>query len=258
MVGLANKIRKLMVQAINDYDMLEDGDRVMVCVSGGKDSTLLLYLLNQIRIRSKINFTVDGLMLDQKQPGFDADAYCLWVAEQGLNLKIIGRDTYSIVTEKVPEGKTFCSLCSRLRRGILYNYAHENGYTKMALGHHRDDLNQTLLLNMFFAGTLSAMPPKLLSDDKRNVVLRPLSYVPEKLLIELQQEMGFPVIPCNLCGSQDGMQRQKMKEMLKNLEKEIPDLGASMLNAQKNVRKTQLSDKDLWDFSALERTVAQD
>ena len=194
---------------------------------------------------------------NQKQPGFDAAAYCEWVASQGLNLKIIGRDTYSIVTEKVPEGKTFCSLCSRLRRGILYDYAYENGYTKMALGHHRDDLNQTLLLNLFFSGKLSGMPPKLLSDDKRNVVIRPLSYVPEELLIELQHEIGFPVIPCNLCGSQDGMQRQKMKEMLRNLEKEIPNLGATMLNAQKNVRKTQLLDKELWDFSDLKRKILE-
>jgi tRNA 2-thiocytidine biosynthesis protein TtcA len=257
MSELTSKVRKLMVQGINDFDMLHDGDRVMVCVSGGKDSTLLLYLLNQIRIKSKIDFTVDGLMLDQKQPGFDASAYCEWIAKQGLNLKIIGRDTYSIVKEKVPEGKTFCSLCSRLRRGILYEYAYKNGYTKMALGHHRDDLNQTLMLNLFFAGKLSGMPPKLLSDDKRNVLIRPLSYVPEKLLIELQHEMGFPVIPCNLCGSQDGMQRQKMKEMLNNLEKEIPNLGATMLNAQKNVRTSQLSDKDLWDFSALERAITE-
>jgi tRNA 2-thiocytidine biosynthesis protein TtcA len=254
MVDREIKIRRQIVQAISDYDMLEDGDRVLVCISGGKDSTILFHMLNEIRKKSKINFTVDGLMLDQKQPGFDASAYCEWMAKQGLNVKIISRDTYSVVTEKVPEGKTFCSLCSRLRRGILYNYAHEQGYTKMALGHHRDDMNQTLLLNLFFAGKLSGMPPKLLSDDERNVVIRPMAYVAEKHLIELQHRMEIPVIPCNLCGSQDGMQRQKMKEMLRNLESEIPNLGATMLNAQKNVRKTQLMDKDLWDFSQLNKS----
>jgi tRNA 2-thiocytidine biosynthesis protein TtcA len=253
MAELTTKVRKLMVQAINDYDMLEEGDRVMVCVSGGKDSTLLYYLLNEIRRRSKIKFTLDGVMLDQKQPGFSASDYCEWMAKKGLNIKIISRDTYSIVTEKTPEGKTFCSLCSRLRRGILYDYAHKNGYTKMALGHHRDDLNQTLMLNLFFSGKLSGMPPKLLSDDKRNVVIRPLSYVPEEFLIELRDEMCFPVIPCNLCGSQDGMQRQKMKDMLKVFESSIPDLGSTMLNAQKNIRPSQLLDKDLWDFSKLKR-----
>lgn len=251
MAAVKDKIRKLMVKAIDEYSMLEDGDRVMVCVSGGKDSTLLLYLLNEIRHKSKINFTVDGVLLDQKQPGFDASKYCEWVASQGLNLKIIGKDTYSIVQEKVPEGKTFCSLCSRMRRAVLYDYAHENGYTKMALGHHRDDLNQTLLLNMFFSGKICGMPPKLLSDDKRNVVIRPLAFVPESSLIELQKMMNFPVIPCNLCGSQDGLQRQKMKEMLKTLEIEVPNLGNTMLNAQKNIRKSQLLDKDLWDFSSL-------
>ena len=257
MADLANKIRKLMVQAINEYDMLVDGDRVMVCVSGGKDSTLLLYLLDQIRKRSKTDFTVDGVMLDQKQPGFDASFYCEWVASQGLNLKVISEDTYSIVKEKIPEGKTYCSLCSRLRRGILYDYAYDNGYTKMALGHHRDDLNQTLLLNLFFSGKLAGMPPKLLSDDKRNVIIRPLSFVSEEMLIELQNEIKFPIIPCNLCGSQDGLQRQHMKQILKDLEMKNPNLGNTMLKAQRNIRLSQLADTDLWDFEALRRELLE-
>ncbi|MCM8534105.1 MAG: tRNA 2-thiocytidine(32) synthetase TtcA, partial [Lentisphaeraceae bacterium] len=167
------------------------------------------------------------------------------------NLKVIAEDTYSIVKEKLPEGKTYCSLCSRLRRGVLYNYAHDNGYTKMALGHHRDDLNQTLMMNLFFSGKISGMPPKLLSDDKRNVVIRPLSYVPEELIVEFQNELTIPVIPCNLCGSQDGLQRQKIKDLLTSLEKENPNLANTMLNAQKNIRQSQLLDKSLWDFEAL-------
>lgn len=255
MSGTSSKIRKLMVQAISDYSMLSDGDRIMVCVSGGKDSTVLLYMLNEIRKKSKINFNVDGVMLDQKQPGFDAGKYCEWVAKQGLNLKIISEDTYSIVKEKIPEGKTYCSLCSRLRRGVLYNYAFDNGYTKMALGHHRDDLNQTLIMNLFFAGKVAGMPPKLLSDDKRNVVIRPLSYVPEDFIIEFQKEIAMPVIPCNLCGSQDGLQRQKVKELLRNLESENPNLANTLLNAQKNIRISQMLDKSLWDFSILDQEI---
>ena len=207
--------------------------------------------MDQIRRKSKIDFTVDGVMLDQKQPGFDASKYCEWIGRQGLNLKIIAEDTYSIVKEKVPEGKTYCSLCSRMRRAVLYDYAHKNGYTKMALGHHRDDMNQTLLMNMFFSGKICGMPPKLLSDDKRNVLIRPMAYVAEKDLISLQEEINFPVIPCNLCGSQDGLQRQKMKELLNRLENEHPNIGNTMLNAQKNVRKSQLLDKALWDFESL-------
>lgn len=255
MSGTSSKIRKLMVQAISDYSMLSDGDRIMVCVSGGKDSTVLLYMLNEIRKKSKINFNVDGVMLDQKQPGFDAGKYCEWVAKQGLNLKIISEDTYSIVKEKIPEGKTYCSLCSRLRRGVLYKYAFDNGYTKMALGHHRDDLNQTLIMNLFFAGKVAGMPPKLLSDDKRNVVIRPLSYVPEDFIIEFQKEIAMPVIPCNLCGSQDGLQRQKVKELLRNLESENPNLANTLLNAQKNIRISQMLDKSLWDFSILDQEI---
>jgi len=251
MKNLSARIRKLIAQALNDYSMIQDGDRVLVGVSGGKDSSILFFLLNEIRKKSKVNFTVDGVMLDQKQPGFDAAEYCEWVGSQGFNLKIIGEDTYSIVKEKVPEGKTYCSLCSRLRRGVLYNYAYEQGYNKLALGHHRDDMNQTLMLNLFFSGKIAAMPPKLLSDDKRNVVIRPLCYVPEDLIIKFKEELNMPVIPCNLCGSQDGMQRQKVKDLLKRLEKEIPNLGNTMLNSQKNIRVSQMLDKSLWDFDSL-------
>ena len=172
-MNLEEKIRKKVVSAISDYDMLEEGDRVMVAVSGGKDSSILLLMLNEIQKRAKFSFTVDAVILDQKQPGFDCHKFAEWLGERGLGLKIIEEDTYSIVTDKVEEGKTFCGLCSRLRRGILYNYAHANGYNKIALGHHRDDLLETVLMNMFFNGRISSMPPKLKSDDGRNTVIRP-------------------------------------------------------------------------------------
>lgn len=248
---LAVSIRKQMVQAIADFNMIEDGDHVMVCVSGGKDSSILLVLLNEIRKKAPYNYTLEAVMLDQKQPGFEAGAYANWVAAQDIKLTILERDTYSVVKEKITNG-VYCSLCSRLRRGILYDHAVAHGFTKMALGHHRDDLSETLLMNLFYTGKIASMPPKLKSDDGRNILTRPLSYVAEADLIELAKVWNFPVIPCNLCGSQEGMKRKKIKRLLRELEKDIPQIGNSMLKAMSNVHKSQLLDQNLWDFARLE------
>jgi len=246
----ALKVRKQITQALSDFKMLEEGDRVMVCCSGGKDSSILLALLSEIRRRAPFNFDLEAVMLDQKQPGFNPRDFSEWVASLGLKLTIIERDTYSIVKEKVTTG-TYCSLCSRLRRAILYDHAVDHGFTKLALGHHRDDANQTLLLNLFYSGKISSMPPKLKSDDARNILVRPLHYVAEADLIELSQEWKMPIIPCNLCGSQEGMKRQMLKKWLQEMEQKIPGLHASLLTAQGDVHESQLSDLRLWDFANL-------
>ncbi|MFZ4402777.1 MAG: tRNA 2-thiocytidine(32) synthetase TtcA [Pseudobdellovibrionaceae bacterium] len=245
---LALKIRKQIVQALNDFSMLQNQDHVMVCVSGGKDSSILLALLTEIQRRAEIEFTLQAVMLDQKQPGFSATAFSDWVQALGVPLKIIERDTYSIVKEKT-QGSTYCALCSRLRRAILYDHAFENKFTKMALGHHREDLLQTLLLNLFYSGKIASMPAKLLSDDKRNVVIRPLAYVAEKDLQELATAWQVPIIPCNLCGSQEGLKRKKVEELLQQLEGTIPNVRASMLTALSQVQASQLLDSDLWNFT---------
>lgn len=248
---LAVQIRKQIVAAIADYNLIEEGDKLMVCTSGGKDSSILLALLTEIQRRAPYRYELEAVILDQKQPGFDVSAFRSWVEnEVGVKLHVVERDTYSIVTEKIKDG-VYCSLCSRLRRAILYDYAIDNGFTKMALGHHRDDANQTLLLNLFYTGKLSGMPAKLRSDDGRNILVRPLIYVPEEQLTELATDWKFPIIPCNLCGSQEGMKRQRMKRLLKDLQKEIPHIGQSMLTAQTNVRPTQLLDQNLIDFKNL-------
>ncbi len=247
--SLAVKIRKLITKAFNDFDMIQENDKIMVCVSGGKDSTILTLMLKEIQRRSPIHFSFCAILLDQKQPGFDANFFKQFMDFHQIEFKIIEADTYSIVKEKIPAGNTYCSLCSRLRRGVLYNYAHENNFTKMMLGHHRDDLLETLLMNMFYSGKLSAMPAKLKSDDGRNIVLRPMVYVAEKDLIELRDLWNFPVIPCKLCGSEDGAKRQKMTNLLDQLEKETPDIRSNMLNALTNVESSQLLDKDLFDFN---------
>lgn len=248
---LAVQIRKQIVKAIADYSLIQEGDKVMVCTSGGKDSSILLALLGEIRRRAPYHYDIEAVILDQKQPGFQVNAFKDWVENKvGVKLHIVERDTYSIVTEKITNG-VYCSLCSRLRRAILYDYAVDQGFTKMALGHHRDDVNQTLLLNLFYTGKVSSMPPKLKSDDGRNIVVRPLIYVPEDDLNALAKEWAFPIIPCNLCGSQEGMKRQRMKRLLKDLEKEIPNIANSMLTAQTNLRPSQLLDQELWDFEGL-------
>jgi tRNA 2-thiocytidine biosynthesis protein TtcA len=250
---LATKVRKQIVQALNDFNMIADGDKIAVAVSGGKDSSILVALLNEIRKRSERKFTIQAMLLDQKQPGFDATAFRVWIESLGIELKILERDTYTIVKEKTPAGAVYCTLCSKFRRAILYDYAHDHGFTKMALGHHRDDLIETTLLNLFYIGQLASMPAKLKSDDGRNIVLRPLAYVAEKDLKQLALDWGFPVIPCNLCGSQETLKRKKMKKLVSELEKEIPNIGASILSALGNARPSHLLDHKLWDFENLRK-----
>lgn len=251
---LAIKIRKQITEALHAFNMLEEGDKLLVCVSGGKDSSILLALLNQIQKKAPFNFTIEAAILDQGHPGFDPKPFQQWVESQNIKLHILTKDTYSIVKEKVTDG-VYCSLCSRLRRGILYTFAFENNFTKLALGHHRDDMNETLLMNLFFTGKLASMPPKLKSDDGRNLLIRPLAYTAEKDIEQLAKEWNFPIIPCNLCGSQDGMKRQKVKKLLRDLEKEIPEIGNSMLGALGNVHASQLLDKNLWDFENLNKEI---
>lgn len=249
---LAVRIRKDITRAISDYDMIQNGDRLMVCVSGGKDSSILLASLTEIRRRAERKFELEAVILDQKQPGFSIEAYRAWVESLGVRFTVVERDTYSIVTDKIKDG-TYCSLCSRLRRAILYDHAVDNGFTKLVLGHHRDDLIETAMLNLFYTGKLAAMPPKLKSDDGRNILIRPMCYVAEKDLSQLAQDWGIPLIPCNLCGSQDGLKRKRMKRLMNDLENEIPAIRSSVLTALGNVKPSQLMDKDIWDFNSLQR-----
>ncbi len=248
----AVRIRKEIVRAVSDFDMIQAGDRLMVCVSGGKDSSVLLALLTEIQRRAERKFELEAVILDQKQPGFDAEAFKAWVASIGVKLTVVERDTYSIVTEKVKDG-TYCSLCSRFRRAILYDHAVANGFTKVVLGHHRDDVIETALLNLFYSGKLASMPPKLKSDDGRNILIRPLCYVPETDLAAVAHDWKIPIIPCNLCGSQEGLKRKRMKRLMRELEQEIPHISASVVNALSNVKPSQLLDRDLWDFDALQK-----
>jgi tRNA 2-thiocytidine biosynthesis protein TtcA len=245
-------LRRDVGRAIADFNMIEDGDLVMVCLSGGKDSYTLLEILRNLQQHAPIKFDLHAVNLDQKQPGFPQEILPGYLQDQGVDFKILEQDTYSIVTEKIPENKTYCGLCSRLRRGILYNYAEKIGANKIALGHHRDDIVETLFLNMFYGGKLKAMPPKLLSDDKRNVVIRPLAYCKESEIERFSELMDFPIIPCNLCGSQDNLQRQAIKAMLQQWEKEFPGRVESIFRAIANVSPSQLADSALFDFASLQ------
>lgn len=247
---LATKIRKQITQALAEFNMISENDRILVCVSGGKDSSILTILLDEIRKRAEINFTFETIILDQKQPGFQVQQFKNWFELEGIKLTVLEKDTYSIVTDKVKDG-VYCSLCSKLRRAILYDFAFANQFSKMALGHHRDDVIETTLLNLFYIGQLSTMPAKLRSDDNRNTVIRPLVFVAEKDLIELSNIWGFPVIPCNLCGSQEGLKRARMKKLIKDLETEIPHLGASFTNALQNAKPSHLLDQKLFNFKDL-------
>jgi tRNA 2-thiocytidine biosynthesis protein TtcA len=249
-IPLAIKVRKQITRALSDYHMIAPDDHIMIAVSGGKDSSVLTLLLKDIQKRAHINFTFEAVMLDQKQPGFDARAFQSFMADQQIKLTILEEDTFSIVKEKTPEGGTYCSLCSRLRRGILYSYAHQNKFSKIALGHHRDDMIETFLLNIFYSGKLGSMPPKLYSKDHRNIVIRPLTFVAESDISELAKTWGIPIIPCNLCGSQEGLKREKMKMLLNELEKDIPDIRRSMGNALGNIELSHMLDKNLFDFAA--------
>lgn len=248
---LSKRLRHHVGAAINDFNMIEEGDRVMVCLSGGKDSYGLLDILLGLQKSAPINFSIVAVNLDQKQPGFPEHVLPQYLESIGVQYHIIEKDTYSVVKEKIPEGKTTCSLCSRLRRGTLYTYADEIGATKMALGHHRDDILETFFLNMFYGGTLKAMPPKLLSDDGRNVVIRPLAYCNEKDIEAYSVLKEFPIIPCNLCGSQENLQRQVVKEMLLDWERKSPGRTEIMFRALQNVVPSQLADRNLFDFNSL-------
>ena len=245
-------LRRDVGRAIADFEMIADGDLVMVCLSGGKDSYTLLDILSSLQRHAPINFELHAVNLDQKQPGFPEHVLPEYLENLGVSYKILEQDTYSIVTDKVPEGKTFCGLCSRLRRGILYNYAESIGANKIALGHHRDDIVETLFLNMFYGGKLKAMPPKLLSDDRRNIVIRPLAYCKEAEISRYAELAGFPIIPCNLCGSQDNLQRQAIKNMLQGWQREHPGRVETIFRAICNVSPSQLADSELFDFSGLE------
>ena len=249
--SLQKRLRRLTGQAIGDFNMIEEGDRVMVCLSGGADSYTMLDTLRYLQGVAPIRFELIAVNLDQKQPGFPANVLPDYLRGIGVPFRIVEQDTYSIVKEKVREGKTTCSLCSRLRRGILYRTAKELGITKIALGHHRDDILQTLLLNLFFAGKLKAMPPKLRSDDGSNVVIRPLAYCREEDVKKYAAGMNFPIIPCNLCGSQPNLQRQVMREMLQKWEKDDPRRLKSMMTALANVVPSHLMDSNLFDFKNL-------
>ena len=244
-------LRRDVGRAIVDFNMIEDGDLVMVCISGGKDSYTLLNILQSLQKYAPIKFRIHAVNLDQKQPGFPEHVLPQYLEELQIDYKIIEQDTYSIVKKKIPEGKTYCGLCSRLRRGILYNYAESLGADKIALGHHRDDIVETLFLNMFYGGNLSAMPPKLLSDDKRNIVIRPLAYCKELEIDRYAKLMNFPIIPCDLCGSQNHLKRQSIKSMLRQWDKKNPGRIESIFRSITNVSLSQLADVGLFPFRDL-------
>ncbi|UGB38263.1 tRNA 2-thiocytidine(32) synthetase TtcA [Frateuria soli] len=247
----ARRLRRQVGQAIVDFQMIEDGDRVMVCLSGGKDSYTLLDMLLSLQARAPVRFELVAVNLDQKQPGFPAHVLPGYLTARGVPFHIIEQDTYSTVTRVIPEGKTMCSLCSRLRRGALYHWAAENGITRIALGHHRDDILATFFLNLFHGASLKAMPPKLRSDDGRHVVIRPLAYCRESDIAEYARERAFPIIPCNLCGSQENMQRKAIGRMLQEWDVQHPGRCETIFRALGNVVPSQLADRKLFDFAAL-------
>ncbi|TAA48132.1 tRNA 2-thiocytidine(32) synthetase TtcA [Corallincola spongiicola] len=253
---LHKRLRHSVGRAIADFNMIEEGDKIMVCLSGGKDSYTMLEILQNLQKSAPVYFQLVAVNLDQKQPGFPEHILPAYLEDLGVEYKIVEEDTYGIVKEKVPEGKTTCALCSRLRRGIIYRTAKEIGATKIALGHHRDDILETLFLNMFFGGKMKSMPPKLVSDNGEHVVIRPLAYCREKDIIPFAEHKGFPIIPCNLCGSQENLQRQSVKAMLSDWDKRFPGRIETMFRAMQNVVPSHLADHQLYDFASIEATGA--
>jgi tRNA 2-thiocytidine biosynthesis protein TtcA len=249
---LEKKLLHYTGKAIADFNMIQQGDRIMVCLSGGKDSFTLVRILKLLQQRAKIDFEIFAFTLDQAQPGWNDTALRQWLADAKIPHEILTRDTYSIVKEKIPEGQTYCSLCSRLRRGIIYRYAEEKGFNKIALGHHRDDLIRTLLMSILYNGEVRSMPPKLLSDNKKHIVIRPLAYCQENDIAAFAKEMAFPIIPCNLCGSQENLMRKRVKALIDQLALENPKVPSNILHALTSIKPSQMMDKKLWDFKNLE------
>ena len=250
--AIERKLLHYTGKAIADFNMIQRGDRVMVCLSGGKDSFTMLKILTLLQMRARGKFEIFAFTLDQSQPGWNDTALRQWLVDRNVKHEILTEDTYSIVKAKIPEGNTYCSLCSRLRRGIIYSYAEENGYNKVALGHHRDDMIRTLLMSIMYNGEIKSMPPKLLSDNKKHMVIRPLAYCQEADIIAYSEQQKFPIIPCTLCGSQDNLVRQRVKILIDQLAKENPKIPSNMLHALTSVKPSQLMDSKLWDFKNLE------
>lgn len=254
-MGQESKIEKKLLhytgKAIAEFNMIQKGDRVMVCLSGGKDSYTMLSLLRLLRMRAHGKFDIVAFTLDQAQPGWDDAGLRQWLEERQIAHVIVRQDTYSIVKEKIPEGSTYCSLCSRLRRGIIYRYAEEHGFTKIALGHHRDDLIRTLLMSILYNGEIKSMPPKLLTDNKKHIVIRPLAYCQERDIKAYAAEQAFPIIPCNLCGSQENLMRKRVGRLIDELAQENPKVPSNILHALSSVKPSQLMDRNLFDFRKL-------
>ncbi|MBS0358647.1 MAG: tRNA 2-thiocytidine(32) synthetase TtcA [Proteobacteria bacterium] len=252
---IGKKLFHYMTKAIADYNMIQSGDRVLVCLSGGKDSYTMLRLMEYFRQERSLSFELFSYTLDQSQPGWDDSHLRAWMTSNNIPFEIEKRDTYSIVKEKIPEGKTYCSLCSRLRRGNIYRYAKDNGFNKVALGHHRDDLIRTLLMSILYAGQIKSMPPKLLTDNKEQIVIRPLAYCQEQDIIEYAKQEEFPIIPCTLCGSQENLTRVRVKHLLDELTKENPKVPSNILHALSSLQPSQLMDHEWWNFKGLEKEV---
>ncbi len=253
--ALEKKLLHYTGKGIADFNMIQKGDRVMVCLSGGKDSFTLLTILKMLQRRSNHKFELFAFTLDQAQPGWDDSALKQWLSDRNIAYEILTRDTYSIVKEKIPEGKTYCSLCSRLRRGIIYRYAEEHGYNKIALGHHRDDLIRTLMMSILYNGDIRSMPPKLLSDNKKHIVIRPMCYVQEQDIIAYAKEQNFPIIPCNLCGSQENLARKRVGHFIDTLAAQNPKVPSNILHALQSIKPSQLMDQNLWHFRDLEKDL---
>jgi tRNA 2-thiocytidine biosynthesis protein TtcA len=255
---LEKKLLHYTGKAIADFNMIQNGDRIMVCLSGGKDSFTMMRILQLLQQRAKVEFELFAFTLDQAQPGWNDTGLRAWLEQHRISYEILTRDTYSIVKEKIPEGQTYCSLCSRLRRGIIYRYAEEKGFNKIALGHHRDDLIRTLMMSILYNGEIRSMPPKLLSDNKKNIIIRPLSYCQEKDIAEFAKLLAFPIIPCNLCGSQENLMRKRVKTLIDQLAEENPKVPSNILHALSSIKPSQLMDKKFWDFKALEKEQGQE